>query len=53
VGYRVAGIRALGATSPFDGGDGGLGSVQTGCEGVVGLSGRRVGGLGLASDRAW
>jgi hypothetical protein len=48
VGASVAGVHALGATSRFGGVTVGLGSAQTGCEGVVGLSGKRGAGLGLA-----
>jgi hypothetical protein len=35
VGASVAGVHALGATSPFDGVTVGLGGVQTGCGVVV------------------
>jgi hypothetical protein len=48
VGASVAGLRALGATSPFDGVTVGLGVVRTGCEGVTRLAGRCGARLGLA-----
>jgi hypothetical protein len=48
VGAPIAGVHTPGATSPFDGVTVGLGGVQTGCEGVTGLSGGRCAGMGLA-----
>ena len=48
VGASIAELCVWGAMSPFDRVTVGLGGMQTGCEGVVGLSGRQVGGLRLA-----
>ena len=50
VGTSVAGVRARGATSPFDGVTVGLGGMQTGCAGVTRLSGGRGARLGLAKE---
>jgi hypothetical protein len=44
----IVGVHAQGATSSFGGVTVGLGGAQTGCEGLVGLSGRWGAGLGLA-----
>ena len=48
VGARIAGVHTQGAASPLDGVTVDLGGVQTGCEGVTGLSGGRGAGMGLA-----
>ena len=45
---HVARVRTLGATLPFDRVMVGLGSIQTGCEGVMGLPSSRGVGSGLA-----
>jgi len=47
VGTSIVGVRALGATSLFDGVTVGLGCLQTGCAGVMRLVGRRGARLGL------
>ena len=56
MGIHIAGLCVCDATSPFDGMMVGLGSMQTGCEGVTGMSGRQgvaLSGLtGTGSTRA-
>ena len=50
VGAPVAGVRVQGTTSLLGRVMVGLGGMQMGCEGVVGLSSRRGAGLGLTKD---
>ena len=50
VGASVVGVRARGATSPFDGVTVRLGGVQTGWAGVTGLASGQGAGVGLAKD---